>query len=189
MWRLCVVACLAVWLCALNRLSYGDPIMKIHDQDDDGYVNKTEFRRALKVHKHDHTPGEASEAFQKADANVDGLLTLTELKEALGSERTNEFKRKMDRYLWPLGMIACPLLWVNTAYFTAKIVAHDDMSSVTTGSALGSLIGGVLLIVSFQRNWDFVVDLAGFFTVGYLCVYFPIMAYREISSAVRPKTE
>jgi hypothetical protein len=160
--------------------------LEVHDLDADGHVNKTEFHKALRLHKHDHTPGEAREAFEKADKNIDGKLTLSELKISLGQEAANSLKRKMDRYLWPLGLLACPLLWTNAAYFTVQIIVKDDMSSLTIGSALLSACGGVLLILSFQNGWDNVVDLAGFITVAFLCLYLPPMAWREFTGRHLP---
>merc|ERR1711871_157667 len=160
--------------------------MQKHDLDEDGYVNKTEFRHALHFHKHDHTPGEAREAFEKADTNVDGRLTFGELKEAIGNEAASTFKRKMDRYLWPLGLLACPLLWMNAAYFAAQIIVKDDHSTITTATALLSAFGGILLITAFQNNWDIVVDFAGFTTVAFLCLYLPPMAWREIKGEHLP---
>merc|ERR1711934_947458 len=99
-----------------------------YDTDQDGHFHHEEFHVALEGHGVDITPGEAKKVFGKHDHDLDGKITVDQLQRAVKVEHENTLQRRVERYLWPIGMLSCPLLWVFTFYSGAKIVIFDDLS-------------------------------------------------------------
>ena len=172
-------------LAIVSQRVSGDAPMGKWDLDGDGHLNSTEFSEALDNHGHDHTPGEATRAFEKHDGDIDGKLTLHQAKAALSHEGEGEFQRKVDRYLWPAGLLACPLLFATAGYHTSRIIIYDDFSQLTMNIALWSVLATIGLQLSFINGWTIVVDLAGFVTILWIIFVLPMILWREFNGSKR----
>jgi len=145
----------------------------------DGHVNRTQFPEAMTGHGVDITPGEALRSFGNHDSDLDGKLTPEELQRAVSAEHARTFQRRVERYLWPLGLMSCPLMWLNAAYFAVKIIVFDDISSITLVAAALSASSAVLLQFSFLYGWNVIVDLAGGVTLVYILLVLPVFVCQK----------
>lgn len=163
---------------------------KAHDINNDDHHNHTEFRTAaVESVGIDLTPLEGRLAHEKHDVNKDGRMDLHEFTAAVEHEQlmATLFRRKLDRILFPIGLLSAAIVWSVALYFLAQLVIYEDTSDFNTNCTAFCCGSAILLQIAFTRGWTLVIEVAG--PAALLVVGIAVIIHTQRKKQTRTKYE